>query len=100
MVSSSFNIPYQSTGVGSLSSLDSNELKWSVQGLIWCIEFDIIVVQKKISSSWFFPQSLSTVHRYPHRNSTTTCCYCCYSSGGGGGGAEEEEEEAILAFSF
>ena len=44
MVSSSFNIQYQSTGVDSLSSLDENKLKWSVQDLIECNEFDIIVV--------------------------------------------------------
>ena len=66
MVSNSFNIQYQSTGVGSLSSLD--EVAWAKTK---CIRFILMYwiwyyFREKIVSLWFF----STIHRYPHRNST------------------------------
>ena len=66
MVSSSFNIQYQSTGVGSLSLLDEVKPRQSVWGLFYCIEFDIIVVQKTNFVVVFF----SLYDRYPQRNST------------------------------
>ena len=46
MMSSSFNIQYQSTGVGSLSLLDKIEPTQSLLGLFQCVEFDIIVIVK------------------------------------------------------
>ena len=58
MVCSSFNIQYQSTGVGSLSSLDEIDEEKVYWVYFKCIEFDIIVVQKNnLTTMVFSPQS-------------------------------------------
>ena len=94
MVSSSYNIQYQSTGVGSLSKLDKIEIV-----RIICGSFEAVMALSDdgVENNFVAVVFFSTIHRYSRRkrrkNSTTTMVVAAAV-------ATEEEEDCCLLFSL